>query len=216
MDRHERRRRKRLEAKLERKIRGKETSQLPADHKESPLLQQRGLRALLNTASIAKILWSLVLAGLALLGGYGLVRPSVSVDPNLLLNPGDPFSTQFSVTNENVLFDVHDLHPSCRTIQVITSNNVGLLGLPPRPSPAIALLSARQKSTINCPPWIGGLGAGSGNVLTAYIAIDVSYKQDWWPSEKGQTFPFKGVIDSQKGVHWTHITLPELQAALSN
>jgi hypothetical protein len=168
-----------------------------------------------KTVSGTRVLWGLILAALAWLGAYALLRPNVSIDPELLLNPGDPFSTQFIVTNENVIFDVKDVQPSCRTIHVITSNNVGQFGLPPRPSPPIPLLSARQKTTINCPTWIGGLGAGAGNVLKAYIEIDVSYRQEWWPGEKTQRFPFKGMVDSLHGVHWTHITLAELQADLS-
>ncbi len=213
MDRRERRRKKRLEVKLKKKSNAKESPSLHKGHKESPTLVQRG--SFRKTVLGTRVLWGLILAVLTWLGAYALLRPNVSIDPELLLNPGDPFSTQFSVTNENVVFDVKDIQPSCRTIHVVTSNNVGLFGLPPRPSPPIPLLGARQKTTINCPPWIGGLGAGAGNVLAACIEIDVSYGQEWWPSEKTQRFPFKGVVDSQHGVHWAHITLSELQADLS-
>jgi|SRR5580658_8574442 hypothetical protein len=207
MDRRERRRRKRLEAKLANKLSVKgpphtENTQNPA-HQDSEALGPK------RTIPRLKKLLNFVVIILAFLGGYALFRPNVSVDPDLLLNPGDPFSTQFSVTNENAILDVKDLQPFCRTINVVTSNNIGLFGLPPRPSPPIPVLGPRQKTTINCPPWIGGLGAGAGNVLWAYIEIDVSYKPDWWFRET-QRFPFKGAIDSQKGVHWTHVSPSEL------
>lgn len=215
MDRRERRRRKRLEAKLKGKIIAEESSPSSMARKESRPLSSGTGEYFRRTISSTKLLWGLIVSAMTLLSGFVLFLPNVSIDPELLLNPGDPFSTQFSVTNENLIFDVKDLQPSCRTIHVITSNNVGMFGLPPRPSPSVALLSAREKTTINCPPWIDGLGAGAGNVLVAYIEIDVSYKQAGWPREKIQRFPFKGVTDSQHGVHWTHITLSELQTDLS-
>src|SRR5262249_6687284 len=100
-------------------------------------------------------------------------------------------------------------------IHVITSHNVGLTGLPPRPQPSIPRLKPQEKATITCPPWMGGFGAGAGNVLAAYIEIDVSYKQDWWPFDQRERFPLKGVIDSQNGIHWTAITPEQLQGDLS-
>ncbi|MGB2677052.1 MAG: hypothetical protein WAN12_08230 [Candidatus Acidiferrum sp.] len=205
-----------MEAKLEKKISATGVSRPIRENKQKPI--QRGPEAPNRGKTISRLtkLVNFVVIILAFLGGYVLFRPNVSVDPDLLLNPGDPFSTQFSVTNENVIFDVKDLQPFCRTIHVMTSHNIGMFGLPGIPSQTIPVLSARQKTTITCREWIGGLGAGAGDVLAAYIEIDVSYRQNWWPREKTQRFPFKGVIDSQKAVHWTHITPMELQAALSH
>ncbi|MGB8495762.1 MAG: hypothetical protein WCE53_15285 [Candidatus Acidiferrum sp.] len=205
-----------MEAKRQKKISAKEASRPRIENKQKPMPQGPEASNQGKTIPRLKKFLNFVVIMLAFLGGYALFRPNVSVDPDLLLNPGDPFSTQFSVTNENVIFDVKDLQPFCRTIHVITSHNVGMFGLPGIPSQIIPVLSARQKTTINCREWIGGLGAGAGDVLAAYIEIDVSYRQNWWPREKTQRFPFKGVIDSQKGVHWTHITPMELQAALSH
>jgi hypothetical protein len=213
MDRRERRRRKRLEEKLRKKL-GQQSPSLPKQA-ESPRKRSEARRFFLRTVSKTKLLKGFVLTGLSLLGSYALFRPHVSVEPDLLLNPGDPFSTQFSLTNQSRIFDTRDLQPACSTIHVITSHDVGLSGLPPRPSPLISRLGPQEKTTITCPPWLGGLGAGAGNVLVAYIEIDVSYKQDWWPLNQRERFPLKGVIDSRNGVHWTHITPEQLKADLS-
>jgi hypothetical protein len=163
----------------------------------------------------SKWLWAFAGIVITLLGGFAILRPHVSIDPDLQLNPSDPFSIQFAVKNENGVFEVRELNPSCRTIYVITSHNVGLIGLPPRPLPTISKLEPNEKSTLICPPWIGGLGAGAGNVNTAFIEMDISYEQAWWPRTESQRFPFRGVIDSQGGVHWTHLTPSELQTDLS-
>jgi hypothetical protein len=172
------------------------------------------LRSLM--AASARNFWGLLLAAATLIGGYAIARPNVSVDPDLVLVPGDPYSTQFSVKNENAAFGVRDIQPSCQTIRVITSNNFGMLGLPSRPQPVVPKLDPGQKTTMECWPIIGGLGAGSGKVLTAYIEIHLSYRENWWPWSITQPFPLKGVVDSQGGVHWVHITEPELIAALRN
>jgi hypothetical protein len=213
MDRHERRRRKRVENKLRKKFE-KESSRAQVERAGLPQ-EPSGRKYLTRAISRTKLLFGLVLSGLTLLGGLALFRPHVSVDPDLVLDPGDPFSTQFNITNQNLLFDVKNLRPSCRTIYVITSHNFGMSGLPPRPSPPITELEPQQKTTITCPPWVGGLGAGAGNVLVAYIEMDVLYRQDWWPVERQERFPLRGVRDSQNGVHWTHITLEQLQTDLS-
>jgi len=215
MDRRERRRKRRLEKKLRQEL-GQErvvNERLPlSTETKLPSPQSRARRNLWQTVSRTKLLGGLVLSALTLLGGFALLRPHISVEPDLLLNPGDPFSTQFSVTNQNLILDTTGLQSRCRTIRVLTSNDVALVGLPPRPSPLIPRLRPQEKATITCPPWLGGLGAGAGNVLTAYIEIDVSYKQLFDNQER---FPFKGVVDSQKGVHWTHITPEQMEAELS-
>jgi len=200
-----------LEAKLKEKIGVKESSPLPIESKESPTPLKRVLQAFRKTVSGTKVLWTVVPAGLAMLAGFALFRPQVSLDPDLLLNPDDPFSTQFTVTNQNRIFNVKKLHPACYTIYVLTDHNVAMNGLPPRPVPEIPVISPGEKTTIDCPPWVGGLGAGAGKVLRAYIEIDVSYKQDGWPFTRTQRFPFKGMIDSKNGVHWTHRTPSDLQ-----
>src|SRR5579864_4042282 len=134
--------------------------------KESPP-PRRTLLFLKRAFSSTRFLSALGLAILGWIGGYADLYPHISIDPGLLLNPGDPFSTQFTVTNENPMFDIRDLQPSCRTIYVITTHNVGLFGLPPRPSPPIPTLGPKEKSTIDCLPILGGLGAGAGDVMTA-------------------------------------------------
>lgn len=215
MDRKERRRRARELKKKEDKLK-KEGPRPHTEHNES-IPRRTSARAYLArlTSRTRKLLWALAGAALALVGAYPSIRPHISVEPNTVLNPGDPFSTQFSVTNENLIFDTKDLQPSCRTIDVVTSHNVGMFGLPPRPSPPIPRLGPREKTTVTCPPWIGGLGAGAGNVLVAYIEIDISYRQNGWPLEEQERFPLRGVRDSQSGVHWTHITPEQLKADLS-
>src|SRR5690348_10277574 len=118
---------------------------------------------------VAKRAGGLLLAAATLVGGYTVVRPHLSVDPDIVLTPGDPYSTQLLVQNQNWLFDVTDVNPSCATIHVTTSNDFGIFGLPPRPQPTIPALQSRQQTTMECWPIVGGFGAGPGEITSAYI-----------------------------------------------
>ncbi len=145
--------------------------------------------------------------GVAALTGFVVFRPNVSVQPILLLNPVNPFSTTFSVKNENQAFAVTNLHPHCTVLSVQNSNDNVMVGS--FPDPTIPLLNPGEESTIYCPESFGGVGEQSGKVLSAYIEMEVSYRQNWLPFESVQHFPMKGVTDSQGVVHWTHITREE-------
>jgi hypothetical protein len=216
MDNKSRQRERRKKAKVQAQVDMlpiASTMSVRKKHKEETLPKSKIRQLFEFVVSKTKLLPSIVFGVLTLLGGYALIRPSISVEPGLLLNPGDPFSTQFEVKNDSSILDVTDIQPSCETIDVETSNNVGMVGLPGIPSPTIPVLEPGQKTTITCSSWVGGLGGGAGKVLTAYIEVDVSYK--WWWFQKVQVFPLKGVITSQGEVHWTPITTPELVTILA-
>lgn len=154
-------------------------------------------------------MFSFVLGILSLVGGYALFHPHVSLDPGEPLNPGDPFSTQFNVTNEKNVFSVHDLSSICWTESVETSNHVRIKGFGRSSPHSIFTLEPNAKSTLDCPPWISGFGAWAGDVTTAFIEIDISYKQDWWPTRQTEKYPFRGVRNYQGVVHWEHRTVSE-------
>ena len=133
MDRKERRRRARERKKLEEKLK-KEAIRSETKRQESTTRLGRGLSALKNTFTGAKALLSLVLVLLALLGGWAVLRPHISVEPYIPLNPVDPYSTQFIVKNENVIFDAHDINCVCwpRTMQ--SGNGFSVISPTPLPN----------------------------------------------------------------------------------
>jgi hypothetical protein len=115
MDRRERRRKARERKKLEERLR----REAARPHPElTP--SRRFLRALKTAVS-----WRRVAAGISLLGAYALVRPHVSVEPYISLNPRDPYSTQFTVKNESRVFDLHAIHCVCWPRRTQTSHNIG-------------------------------------------------------------------------------------------
>ena len=215
MDRRKRRRRTRELRKIEEKLE-KEALQPLTEHKESPRRLNQVLQIFQKTLSGTRLLKGLVLLGLALASGYALFRPHVSVEPTLLLNPVNPFSTEFTVKNESKILAVHDLTSICWTKSVETSNNIRIWapGRFERVQREIPILEPLASSTIDCPPVIGGLGTYTGAVLSAEIEIRISYKQSGWPSVQIEDYPFTGVRDIHNSVHWMHITRPEQKIPL--
>jgi hypothetical protein len=200
MDRKERREKERELKKREERLR-KQEEKLRREGAASESLTRRVGRTILG-----KTIW-LISAALALLSGYALLRPHVSVEPSLSLNPVDPYTTQFTVKNENTIFATHDIHCVCWPRQMQTGQNIGALSLGPLPKMqhTIPMLSPGGSSTVDCPPVIGGLGTSTGEVLNAELEIIVSYNQ--WPfGTVTERNAFTAKRDSQHGVHWAHIT----------
>jgi hypothetical protein len=204
MNRKERREKERELKKHEMRLR-KQEERLRREGAPSQSLFRRAGQAI-----IGKTIW-LIGAALALLGGYALARPHVSVEPSLSLNPLDPYTTQFIVKNENSVFETRDIHCVCWPRKMQTEHNIGVLSLGPLPNVqhTIPILSPGGSSTVDCPSVIGGVGAWSGEVLDAELEIVVSYKQSWWPLGITDRNAFTAKRDSQHGVHWVHITPAE-------
>jgi hypothetical protein len=210
MDRRERRRRERERKKLEEKIK-KESSQERKEHKESLPPLRRALLFSQRTLSGTKVVWGLVVWVLTVAAAYALFHPHVSVEPGLLLNPKNPYSTQFTVTNENAILNVHDLDCVCWPRRMVSGNGFSVLSPMPlaKVHHVIPVLNPNTSSTVDCPDIIGGIGAGSGEVIEAELEIDISYKQYLWPFIRNERYPFRAITDAQRSVHWIHITPAE-------
>jgi hypothetical protein len=155
--------------------------------------------------------WAFILAGLALIGGYALFRPHVSIEPQMALNPVDPYTTQFNIKNENALFDIYNVNAVCWPRNMESGNNFSVVSLGPLPNihHEIRLLEAGASSTVDCPSVIGGVGRWSGVVANAELEILVSYRQTWWPFQRQERYPFASRRDVQGAVHWVHTTPSE-------
>jgi hypothetical protein len=191
----------------------KEAAQPSKDRKAS----QNRLKRVLKALGKAKVLWTIFVAGLALLGGYSVARPHVSLEPYLPLNPVDPYSTQFTVKNESSMFDVYSMDCVCWPRSMSSGNGFSVIspGLLKNVHHTIPLLKPGLSSTVDCPSVIGGIGTYSGQVLSAELEIVISYRQSWWPFDQNERYPFRAMTDSQRAVHWVHIT-PEQEKPFSN
>lgn len=165
-------------------------------------LGHRIARAVFNS------MWALIVAGLTLLGGYAIFRPHVSIEPQIALNPVNPYTTQFNIKNENSVFDIHNVDAVCWPRNMQSGNGFSVVSPAPLKNVhhEIALLESGASSTVNCPPVISGIGSYTGIVVNAELEIDVSYEQLWWPFSREERYPFATRKDVQGAVHWVHIT----------
>jgi hypothetical protein len=196
LTRHERREKERELRKREENLRKEEERR----KREAPLPSR--LKRL-GQAAIAVVTFVF-----AAVGYYAIARPHVSIEPSLSLNPVNPYLTQFLVKNENPIFEVHDVHCVCWPRRMESANNFSVLSFAPLQNVqhTIPELSPGASSTVDCPPVIGGIGAWSGEVADAELEIVASYKQTWWPWSVTERNAFASRRDSQRGVHWVHIT----------
>jgi hypothetical protein len=204
MNRRERREKERELEKREEKLR-KQEERLRQEGAPSQSFLRR-----LGRAIFRRTKW-VVGAAITLLTVYALARPHLSVEPSLSLNPADPYTTQFTVKNENSIFETHDIHCVCWPRKMASGNGFSVLSLGPLANVqhTIPTLTPGSSSTVDCPSVIGGVGAWSGEVLDAELEIVVSYKQSWWPLGITDRNAFTAKRDSQHGVHWVHITPAE-------
>lgn len=214
MDRRERRRRARERKRLEDKLRRegiREGIRLETERRSEETRIGRVIGVVKRAFTPPKMVGGLVVALLTVVGGWAAVRPHISVEPYLPLNPVDPYSTQFTVKNENSLFDAHDINCVCWPRKMESGNGFSVLslGMLPNVHHEIRVLKPGASSTVDCPSVIGGVGSYSGQVLYAELEIVVSYSQSWWPSTRTERFPFVSKRDVQGAVHWVHITPEE-------
>jgi hypothetical protein len=200
------RRRKKEEAQLRKKINATEPSIL----QPPPSPPRRAFQLFRQTVSWTKVGLGVLGAVLTALTYYGTFHPHVSVEPFLTLDPVNPYKTQFSVKNENSIFDVRDVECVCWPRRMESGNGFSIVspGLLPNVGHTIPTLVPGGSSVVDCPPVIGGLGTYSGNVDFAELEIVVSYKQSWWPITTTR-YPFKAMQDANKAVHWVHTTPAE-------
>jgi hypothetical protein len=234
MKRRERRRRKRKQKKLEAmKKKGKALAKhatvassataapsptavapSPATVAPSPIATARGeskgllarAREYLRRATPnAKLVKGFLVTVLAFLSGYALLRPNLSVEPGIQLDPTDPFSTQFEIRNQNRFLAIHDISLKCSIILAVTPILVVSNQVNEWPH-AIPEIEANKSSTVPCQRNWGGFGL----VKVAAIEIEISSRPDWWPFHVDNKFPFLGVRDAQDVLHWTHRTESEI------
>ena len=217
MNRRERRKRKRERKRKDQLARKSLKISAPAPQERTSQQKTNGIltrtkRFLGKAVSGTKLVKSTVFGGLALLSGYALIHPHVSVEPGVQLDSSDPFSTEFEIKNENAIFAVHDVYFTCTLVWVVTSRG--------------PMYNVFNHDTINNQrviPEIAPNGGSSGvacegltssehlgQVMKATIEINLSYRQKFWPFDPSRSYPFVGVRDIQNVVHWTRASPSEI------
>ncbi len=136
--------------------------------------------------------WKALLAAVALVGFAYQFRPEIAVDKDVSLNPSDPFSTQFQITNKGRL-SVYDLQFSCvlnseQFRGFYSGNNLGQEKVP--------VLASNSSVTKNCSIQASGFQEKSE------LFFDVTYRPKWFWGRLQKRTRFTNVRDSTGRVLW--------------
>lgn len=147
---------------------------------------------------LPKILFALTTIFATLFGLWLVLGPRVSVSAAYPLNPSDPFSAPFIMTNRGNL-SIYNVGFTCNQTGAVYPNpkwNVGdnkttYTDLSP-------VIQPGESRTIPC----GMRGTLSLPIVGADINIQVSFRPSYWPRKLTTRFRFLMWIDSNKHLRW--------------
>jgi hypothetical protein len=167
-------------------------------HKTLPEPPAQRLRWLRSIWSAGKILYAAIGAILGLLALFYELWPAVSIEPYLYLDPRNPFSAQFNITNESP-YSLKNLTYRCRLNAVESELHVTIQGAEGRDESthSIPQINAKQKISVTCP-----FPIEIGHLIKADIGFQLSYFFSHWQITKDTCF--HGELDIQKNLQWTY------------
>lgn len=149
MDRRQRRRRRPERQRLGLKIKEEVLRQHIPETKPQDRTPKARLYFLRTKASIEKlVVGTSVIVGLVI--GYFSLRPDVPIEPSLQLDPNNPFSTEFIITNNGPL-SLHDLTCICGIRYFKYSNDTFAQDSFTRRNQIIEKLEPKGKIAFECP-----------------------------------------------------------------
>jgi hypothetical protein len=139
---------------------------------------------------------------ITLAGGWALVRPVVRVEPYIQLDPSNPFSERFKLSNEGN-FSIRDVSYFCYVksakgpgFDIDDMRIVKNFGYQ-------KTMIAGISTTIDC-PLSNIVEVDGGRYSSATIAFSVTFKPDWYVWHKTRVEWFEGTLDSEGRVQWLH------------
>lgn len=213
MDRKKRRRLKREQKRIEDKIR-KESSPPRKPDKELTSQESGAKKHLALPASIARRTWQVIGAAALLFGAWVLIRPDISAQPDVSLDPPNPFSEIFTVSNNGNL-PLYGVRLSCLEVHVLAvtpnghrffgSNNLFSMGRVEIPE-----IGPKTGTSAGCrvDAMLAMFGYTGDTVSAVRINIVVSYRPPLW-FRREKHICFDGAKDSSGIVHWIHCPDPD-------
>jgi hypothetical protein len=205
MSQRRRRRRKKAEKKRKAQLGEAGTSKNgQSANKEAPQPEKTHF---FRTRSTAKIFWKVVVAAISLLGAWQIVKPIIHIEPYLQLDPSNPFSERFRISNDG-FFAIHDVTFDCILDRATFLKD----GLPEGELSAFHLaginsyrkiIEAADSTTTDCPlnTFIGLPGT---KYNSANIQLNVGFNLAYYPWRKKRSAAFVGQLDSEGNVRWVY------------
>jgi hypothetical protein len=148
--------------------------------------------------------WALIV-GLSVITAFIVFRSDVTFETGERLNPDDPFSTQFVVSNEGS-FPIEDVRLSCRINNLTTPDQPKIENQDGSTEPTnVAAIEARKREGFFCRVGKTGEGevpAARGSVpeyRTADITLTASYRPYFW-GRRTQSERFRGLVGAKGNI----------------
>jgi hypothetical protein len=143
-----------------------------------------------------------------ILVGILSLLPRASVTPNDPLNPDDPFSAPFVVSNDGYV-ELNDVQFSCSPMKVETKN-FWVIDTVPGKEPGgvretsldVGTLGRDGSTTVRC-----AISPAFANILpleSAHRRITISFRPEWLPWRRTMTMDFILAKDTGNRFHWLH------------
>jgi hypothetical protein len=143
---------------------------------------------------VGRILIWLATAG-SIAGGYAILRPNLTIEPDFLLNESEPLSAYFRIQNAGLL-PVYELTFSCVfTGGPFTDSISSGAGPTQRPEPVIL---PGDSATKNCSV------KGFAFAGPASLIFNAEFRPKLWPFRITRSERFSAIQDAAKFFHWTH------------
>jgi hypothetical protein len=145
--------------------------------------------------------------------GWIAVRSDVEVQPSFSLNPEDPFTTEFTLTNSGPQ-NIYNVEITCEMPYVVGRQNNVLWDNVLSDTGALPVLEPKEKQNVSC-YW--GVRNRSQNpnhepqYTKATLKVKVAWRPSYWPSMRHSASCFKGEVDYSGIMHWAHIACSGLR-----
>lgn len=152
---------------------------------------------------------TLVSLVLALIGSYFLLRPQIDVEPDTALNPVQPMTTPFRITNRSVL-PVYSVKKWCGIKKLQTDQtaqqrlSISNLGFIDATEPAIPRLDSGESTSVFIHVEHLPISISSQPIVSGDIEVVVDYVTAILRTHREQIFRFETRKDANNEVRWYH------------
>jgi len=170
---------------------------------------QKGIWRVLQILSPTGLFWATVSLIAALISSYFLLRPQIEVEPDIAIDPKQPMTTPFRITNRGVL-PIYNVHKECGITKLNTGENgqpqVNLFKFSFRDTtdPYIPRLDEGESTSVlirdgHFPFIVPGkpFECGDIDVVVEYTTAIIGFR-------KKQSFRFETRRDVNNEVRWYH------------
>ena len=187
---------------------GHDRQKPPPKQAEAPTLPHRGIWRWLRVLSPTSWLCASVSLILALIGSYYLLRPQIEVEPDTAIDPKQPMTTPFRITNRGVL-PIYNVRKECGTTKLATDQSANqrftISGITFRDSTdsTIPRLDSGESTSVSFRPVMFPIMSGHP-IESGDIDVVVEYTTAIIGIHKKQSFRFETRKDVNNEIRWYH------------